>query len=104
MYKTITLELIQDRPRLYEALRSSNRLLPAVESYAAELKTIHEAWRRAMTNLRPGSDPVLVAGEALELAIQYLLLDHFPSESPRDEAELTLEAAMDYLRRVTPPA
>ena len=43
-YKTIALELIQEQPELYERLRSSKRLLPAMDAYAIDLKAGHEAW------------------------------------------------------------
>lgn len=103
-YKTITLELIQDRPELYERLRSSKRLLPAVDAYAAELKAGHEAWKDRLAQANPGRDPRQISSEALELAIEELR-DRLPSVSPRDEAEpLSLDAAMSYLRRHTPPA
>ena len=72
LYKTITLELIQEQPELYEQLRSGKRLLPVMEGYATELKAGHEAWKRAIARRRPGSDPRQVAAEALELAIQEL--------------------------------
>ena len=36
LYKTITLELLQEQPELYEQLRSSKRLLPAMDAYASD--------------------------------------------------------------------
>ena len=104
LYKTITLELIQDQPELYERLRSSKRLLPAMDAYAIELKAFHDAWKDRIIRANPGSDPTQIASEALELAIQELR-DRLPCESLKDEAEpLSLDAAMDFLRRRTPPA
>lgn len=79
-YKTITLGLLQDRPTFYEQLRSSKRLLPAMESYAIELKASHEAWKKAIARKYPGSHPSQVASEALELAIQEIR-DRLPSET-----------------------
>lgn len=103
-YKTIVLELLQDRPELYEALRGSKRLLPTMDAYAVELRASHERWKEQIGTTHPGSDPSQIAAEALELAIQDLR-ERLPSASPRDEAEpLCLDAAMDYLRRRTPPA
>jgi hypothetical protein len=102
-YKTITLELIRERPELYERLRSTKRLLPSMDAYAIDLKTRHEAWKQAIARQRPGSDPSQVASEALELAIEDLQAS-LPSESPKDEAEpISLNAAMEFLRRHTPP-
>ena len=103
-YKTIALELIQEQPELHEQLRSSKTLLPAMDAYAIELKASHEAWKDQLSQAKPGSDPSQIASEALELAIQDLR-DRLPSASPRDEAEpLSLDAAMSFLRRHTPPA
>jgi hypothetical protein len=103
-YKTITLELIRDHPDLYERLRSSKRLLPAMESYARDLKTSHEAWKERLRQTRPGSDPIQIASVALELAIEELR-DRLPSESTPNEAEpLSLDAAMSFIRKHSPPA
>ena len=71
-YKTIALELIQEQPELYEQLRSSKRLLPAMDAYAIELKASHEAWKDQLGQAKPGSDPSQIASEAMELAIQEL--------------------------------
>jgi hypothetical protein len=103
-YKTIVLELIHARPELYERLRSSKRLLTAMDAYAIELKASHEHWKDRLGRANPGSDPSQLASEALELAVRALRA-RLPSESPRDEAEpISLNAAMDFLRRHTPPA
>jgi hypothetical protein len=103
-YKTITLELIRDHPELYERLRSSKRLLPAMESYARDLKSSHEAWKERLRLHHPGSHPSRTASEALELAIEELR-DRLPSESTPNEAEpLSLDAAMSFIRKHSPPA
>ena len=102
-YKTIALELIQDRPELYEGLRSSKRLLPAMDAYAIDLKALHEAWMDRLGQARPGSDPRPIAAEALELAIEDLQA-RLPSESSTDEAELMIDGAMEFLRHHTPRA
>lgn len=103
-YKTIILELIREEPELYERLRSTKRLLPAMDAYATDLKTSHESWTEAIAPKRPDSDSSQVAAEALELAIQDMR-DRLHSVSPKDEAEpLAIDAAMSFLRRHTPPA
>jgi hypothetical protein len=103
-YKTITLELLQEQPELYERLRSSKRLLPSMDAYAIELKASHEVWKEAIARLRPGSNLAQITSEALELAIQDLK-DRLPSASPMDEAEpLSLDAAMNFLRGHLPTA
>jgi hypothetical protein len=98
-YKTITMELIQDQPELYKQLRSSKRLLPAIDAYAIELKDSHEAWKEQIGQANPGSDPRQIAAEAMELAIEELQ-HRLPSVSAADEAEpLSLDAAMTFTRR-----
>jgi hypothetical protein len=102
-YKTITLELIQERPELYERLRSSKRLLPAMDAYAIDLKAYHESWMQQLSEARPKSDPSQIAAEALELAIEQLR-DCLPSESQTTEDGPSLDGAMAYLKRHTPTA
>ena len=53
-YKTIVLELLQQRPEMHEQLRQQRKLLTTMEMYARELKASHEAIRK---RLRPGSNP-----------------------------------------------
>jgi hypothetical protein len=97
-YKTIILELIQSQPDLYEQLRSSKRLLPAIDAYGLELKSTHEAWKDRLCQENPGSDPRQIASEAMELAVLGIH-DRLLSASPAAEAEpLSLDAAMNFLR------
>jgi hypothetical protein len=103
-YKTITLELIRERPELYESLRWSKRLLPAIDAYAIELKASHGAWKDQLGQAHPGSDPRQVASEALELAME-ALRDRLLFASPANEAEpLSLDAAIAYIRSHSPTA
>jgi hypothetical protein len=103
-YKTITLRLLEQRPKLYEQLRRMDLLLPTLDTYAQDLKMRQQAWQEALAPKRPGSDPGQIAGEALELALQELK-EVLPSESTPDESEpLSLDAAIAFLRRRTPPA
>ena len=102
LYKTITLELIQEQPELYEQLRSGKRLLPAMDSYSIDLKARHEAWKETIGRKRPGSDPRQVTAEALELAIEELR-DRLLCVSSKDEAEPTTGTAKARPKRPTPP-
>ena len=102
-YKTITLGLIQEQPDLYERLRSSKRLLPAMDAYAIELKASHEDWKDRLSQARPGSDPSQVSSEAMELAIEQMQ-SRLSCASPATETgPLSLDAAMNFLRH-SPPA
>ena len=100
-YKTIVLELLQQRPEIHEQLRLSRSLLPTLETWAKELRTSHESWKETLSQAKPGSDPDQIASEALEMALKELE-DRLPSELRRDDHEsLSLDAAMAHLRRHT---
>jgi chromosome segregation ATPase len=104
LYKTMVLELLHQRREMEDQLRRTGSLLTTLERYAKELKTRHEAWKKALSQTRPGSDPNLIASEALEMALKELE-DRLPSASPADgTAPLSLEAAMAFVCRHTPPA
>src|SRR5262249_42292586 len=98
-YKTIVLELLQDRPQLHDQLRQQRRLLATMEALAQGLKNRHEAWTEQLSQASPDSDPHQIASEALEIALKELM-DSLPSDSSADESEaLSLDAAMAYLHR-----
>jgi hypothetical protein len=100
-YKTIVLELLQQRPQIHDQLRKDRKLLPTVEMYARELKTSHEAWKETLGQERPGSDQSQIAFEALEMALKEME-DRLPNEShPNDKEPLSLDAAMAFIRKHT---
>jgi hypothetical protein len=104
LYKTMILGLLEQRPRLHNQLRQQRTLLATVEQHAKLLKARHEMWKEQLSQARPGSDPGQVASAALEIALKELE-DSLPSDSPPDESEpFSLDEAMAYLRRHTPPA
>ena len=77
-YKTIVLELIQNRAALHEHLRRERQLPAALARYAMELKTLHRDWMEDLHRTRPGRHPAQLRAEALELALAELV---FPEES-----------------------
>lgn len=100
MYKTICLELLEQRPQIYDQLRQSRTLLPTLNRMASELKARHQAWIQELQETRSGSDSQ-IASEAMELALSELE-DHLSADSEQ-EAQDFLDAAMASLR-LTPPA
>ncbi|HXE54442.1 MAG TPA: hypothetical protein VN541_15585 [Tepidisphaeraceae bacterium] len=97
-YKTIVLELLRDRKDLHEQLRLTRRLLPTLETCSLELKASHETWKETLTKANPGSDPIQISSEAMELALAELE-DRLPSVSPVDDQEpLSLDQAMAYVQ------
>jgi hypothetical protein len=100
-YKTIVLELLQQRPAMHDQLRKDRKLLPAMEFYSKELKTSHEAWKETLSQAKPGSGPSQIASEAMEMALKELE-DRLPSASHPDNNEpLSLDAAMAFIRNHT---
>jgi hypothetical protein len=100
-YKTIVLELLQQRTQMHDQLRRERKLLPTMEQLARELKTSHQAWKEQLWELKPDSDPSEITSEALELAIRQLE-DRLPPDSPPEShEELSLDGAMAFLRRHT---
>ena len=98
-YKTIILELLQQRPRMHEQLRQERKLLTAVEIYAKELKESHEAMTEQLRQAKPESDPRQLSSEAFEMALKELE-DRFPPASPMDdqEARALLYEAIAFVR------
>ena len=101
-YKTIVLELLQQRTELHEQLLKQRKLLTTLEFYARELKESHEAWKETLAQSRPGSDPLQISSEALELAAFKELEDRLSAESPTAEEEaFSLDAAMAFIRKAS---
>jgi len=96
-YKTIVLELLQQRTELHEQLRLTRRLRPAMDALATELRELHLSWKDTLAKAHPGSDPSQISSQAMELALKGLE-DRLPSASQQGETELpTLDEAMAYL-------
>ena len=97
-YKTIILELLQQRTELHEQLRSTRTLLPTVEALSSVLKLRHDAWKDVLSRARPGSDLSQIASEALEMALSEME-SRLPSSLPQDETEAhSLDQAMAFVR------
>ena len=102
LYKTMALELLQQRPQLHDQLRKQRMLLTAMEQCARELKSSHEAWTDSLAQADPGRDRRQISSEALEIALQELEAS-LPHASPTNADEaFPLDAAMAFLRRARP--
>ena len=103
LYKTMVLELLQQRPEIHNQLRKERKLLPTMEQYAKELKASHEAWTELLAQIRPGSDRHQLYSEALELALKELE-DRLPSASGLEQSDRqVLDAAMLFIRKHRTP-
>lgn len=102
-YKTIVLEMLQERTELHEQLRRDRKLLTTMEMYAMELKASHESFKAQLQKASPDSDPLQISSEAFELALKELE-DRLPPVSPAAEPEeLSLDAAMAILHNLSRP-
>jgi hypothetical protein len=98
-YKTIVLQLLEQRPEIYDQLRKQRQVLPTMEHYANELRTLHLAWKETLTQAAPGVDQSQIASEAMERALKDLE-DRLQSGSPQEGQEaLSLDQAMAFIRR-----
>lgn len=101
LYKTIVLELLEERTELYEQLKNTRMLRSTMESLAMELRNLHLTWRETLTKARPGSEESQIQSEAMELALKNLE-DCLPSVSPPSaDPELSIDAAMAYIKSHT---
>ncbi len=99
-YKTICLQLLETN----DQLRSKRKLLPALEQCANQLKARHEAWKALLSRQKRGSSESQIASEALELALRDMEECLSPASPPNGNEPLSLDAAMAFIRRHTPPA
>jgi hypothetical protein len=97
-YKTIVLELLQ-QTELHEQLRLTRRLLPMMEALAKDLKARHETWKQELQILHPGSEPIHISGEAMEMAIHELESRLSCGSLQEDPDPLSLDQAMAYIRK-----
>ncbi len=102
-YKTIVLDLIEQRPELHQQLMLSRTMPQLLHRLTIALATCHRQWMAAL-QARPSRNPTQLSQTAMEFALQELL-DSLQPESPADDAEpLSLEAAIEFIRRHTPRA
>ncbi len=101
LYKTMVLELIQQRPEMHQRLRTQRRLLATLDRYAMELKSSHDLWKEQLAKTRPDSDPNQLSSEALELALRDLSL---PTESQSDDTLPSTDAEPAHISNPSQPA
>ena len=103
-YKTMVFELLETYPAARERLRGNRSGLELLDSVSAELKTGHQAWMERLRDARPGSGEERIANEALEIALAELT-DRLSVASEDDSGSeaCSLEGAMAFIRRHTPP-
>jgi hypothetical protein len=100
-YKTIILELLHGSPQLYDRLRRGRMLLAATESLATALKARHEALKKELATTNPNLDPAQAASAAMEIAAQEMG-DRLQAAFPADgQGQLSLDAAMTFVRGLT---
>ncbi len=75
-YKTIGMELLEQRPVLHESLKRERRLLKTIESLARELKATHEQFISDLSGQQPPQNQSGtfsgISSQAMEMAIAEL--------------------------------
>ena len=103
MYKTIVLELLKQRPEIHNQLQMNRMLLSMLDRYARQLKANHETWKDRLSQAKPGSDQSQIASEALEIALKEME-NFLDLVSPTNDGKPpSLDGAMAFIRRHTPP-
>lgn len=97
-YKTLTLQILRQRPKVHNFLKKKELLLKGLEKLALTLQTSHQEWIHRLEEKRPGSSPSQTAAEALELAL-YELEERLPLEMPADTETISLDTVMALLLR-----
>lgn len=103
-YKTIVLELLQDRPALHEQLRANGTLMESMEQLAVAFRACHLQRMKELQAAMPGSNSTQLSSEALEMALQELEESLPPASPPGDDSmtTLSLDQAMAFLHRHMP--
>ena len=105
-YKTIVLQLLEQRRRFTTCSERTEDDAPNAGAgfTPVSAKARHETWKELLSQAKPGSAPSQIASEALEIALMELE-DRLSRGSPPEESDaLSLEAAMAFISRRTPPA
>ncbi len=103
-YKTMVLELLKEMPEIHDRLRENRTLLATLERLAAGLKDSHEAWKVQLARSSPNSSETQLASAALEMALADLEAALLPASLQAGNDPPSLDGAMAYLRRHSPPA
>ena len=72
-YKTIILQLIEDRPSLHHKLASSDTLLSTLNRLAAEFRSLHLELSDQLSRQHPELAAAQVRAQALEYAVPALV-------------------------------
>ena len=103
-YKTIVLQLLEQRPNYYTQLTSQRKALETLNTLAQELKDNHEMLQTEFLESNPAISLELIASQALELAVQNLERN-LPCEPPLEgDDQISLDLVMNSVRRHLPPA
>jgi hypothetical protein len=86
---------------MHDQLRKERKLLSAVEMFARELKTRHEAWKETLSQENPTIDQGQIAFQAMAMALKDLEDGLLPALHPNDNGTFSLDAAMAFVRSHT---
>ena len=103
-YQTLVLNLIREFPLVHYPLKEQKILKETMEKEARNLEARHQALRDHLSRTKPEIDQMQLGSAALELALEEFQTRLASGLQPEDQETLSLDAAIAYLRKVTPPA
>ena len=112
LYKTIILQMLEDRPAIYSQLKAERKSLATIEALAQELKANQQAILTDLQQASPLTDEQQLASQAMELALADLeaALDNRSSPNPdnnscfaeEETAESILARCIQFLQSQRP--
>ena len=103
-YKMIVLQLLEQHPELFKQARLQGSILPRVEYYADELKTLHEAWKAAILQSKPDREPSRIASGALEVALDEIQARLPGGSTLHHNQAISLDSMAEVFRSYSPRA
>ena len=112
LYKTIILQMLEDRPAIYNRLKAERKSLATIEALASELKANQRVILADLKQANPRMDEQQLASQAMEMALADLesALDANTSPSPgsnscfaeEETAESILARCIQFLQSQRP--
>ena len=103
-YQTLALQLIRAYPLVHYSIKEQNLLVDTIMKEAKLLEQRHRILQEQLSLAQPDSDPISIESAALEIALKELQDRLALGLPPADQEALSLEGAMAFLKKATPPA
>lgn len=96
LYKTIILQLLEDRPQIYNQLKAERKSLATIEALALQLKAEQQAVLADLKQACPEVDQTQLASQSLELALAELVAELDRSLHPEPDKDSSSEQTKGF--------